>query len=190
MRALSHRSHILPYPCAPRIAPSIHCPALPPCIPFLPMSRPATRPSSHLTMRPLCLLSSPPARLSSIPPSCHAYRLLSHTSPTHTHTHTVLSMLVVTLQVHMDWGLFRSHSSGLAFCGAKPVNLLRLREPLLITQNRMIYGALKPKPQVVHHRQTNHRLSSLVAQSAQVSLTWGFALFGRSRFSAACPGAD
>ncbi|KAL3930600.1 MAG: hypothetical protein SGPRY_001471, partial [Prymnesium sp.] len=56
---------------------------------------------------------------------------------------------VVTLQVHMDWGLFRSHSSGLAFCGAKPVNLLRLREPLLITQNRMIYGALKPTPQLL-----------------------------------------
>ena len=41
--------------------------------------------------------------------------------------------------VHMDWGLFRPQGNGFACCGAKPVNLFRLRDPLLITQNRAVY---------------------------------------------------
>jgi len=51
----------------------------------------------------------------------------------------VQSTYCLIWDVHMDWGLFRPQSNGLACCGAKPVNLFRLRDPLLVSQNRVVY---------------------------------------------------
>jgi len=87
------------------------------------------------------------AKYSTAFPLVYAGYLRRH-SPSAFHDHAfVLAALVQSTycliwDVHMDWGLFRPHPDGSACCGAKPVNLSRLRDPLLITQSRAVYIAI------------------------------------------------
>jgi len=80
-------------------------------------------------------------------PLVYAGYLRRH-EPSEFHDHCFIAAAVVQStycliwDIHMDWGLFNPHPRGHACCGAKPVSLFRIRDPLLITQSKAVYLSL------------------------------------------------
>ena len=72
----------------------------------------------------------------------------------------VQSTYCLIWDVHMDWGLFRSDPTGRACCGAKPVKMSMMRNPLLITQNKVAIASSIPTHPISSHPVPSHPVPS------------------------------